>query len=195
MKTLWRIHECALARWRISLDAFVCSSREWNGVFENGWLGWLYDMFLFSIYMKVWFSTLHPIHPPMKRTVSSFTSEHLQQSLQHCNESISYDESTGYGGRSSATGNAHLPHHRDRCGRWVSAHLQQEHADFQVYGLPLQMCMWFWMTILYLVIQKSFATKDFMYIHLLFIALCPRDPSLRSGWQDKKRMTMTGYGE
>ena len=30
---------------------------------------------------------------------------------------------------------------------------------------------------------------------LLFIALCPRDPSLRSGWHDKKRMTMTGYGE
>ena len=30
---------------------------------------------------------------------------------------------------------------------------------------------------------------------LLFIALCSRDPSLRSGWQDKKRMTMTGYGE
>ena len=30
---------------------------------------------------------------------------------------------------------------------------------------------------------------------LSFIALCSRDPSLRSGWQDKKRMTMTGYGE
>ena len=82
----------------------------------------------------------------MERTVSSFTSEHLQQSLQHCNESISYDESTDYGGRSSATGNTHLPQHRDRCGRWVSAHLQQERTDFQVYGLPLQMCMWFWMT-------------------------------------------------
>ena len=27
MKTLWRIHECALARWRISLDAFGSSSR------------------------------------------------------------------------------------------------------------------------------------------------------------------------
>ena len=82
----------------------------------------------------------------MKRTVSSFTSEHLQQSLQHCNESISYDESTDYGGRPSATGNGHLPHHRDRCDRWVSAHLQQERTDFHVYGLPLQMCMWFWMT-------------------------------------------------
>ena len=30
---------------------------------------------------------------------------------------------------------------------------------------------------------------------LSFIALCSRDPSLRSGWHDKKRMTMTGYGE
>ena len=121
----------------------------------------------------------------MKRTVSSFTSEHLQQSLQHCNESISYKESTDYGGRSSATGNTHLPQHRDRCGRWVLTHLQQERTDFHVYGLPLQICMWFYMTILYLVIQRSFATKDLVYIHLLFIALCPRDPSLRSGWQDK----------
>ena len=33
MKTPWRIHECALARWRISLDAFVCSSRHVNSVF------------------------------------------------------------------------------------------------------------------------------------------------------------------
>ena len=82
----------------------------------------------------------------MKWTVSSFTSEHLQQSLQHCNESISYDESTGYGGRSSATGNTHLPQHRDRCGRWILTHLQQEHADFQTSGRPLQMCMWFYMT-------------------------------------------------
>ena len=82
----------------------------------------------------------------MERTVSSFTSEHLQQSLQHCNESISYEEPTGYGGRSSATGNGHLPHHRDRCCRWVSAHPTQERTDFQVYGLPLQMCMWFYMT-------------------------------------------------
>ena len=121
----------------------------------------------------------------MKWTVSSFTSEHLQQSLQHCNESISYDESTDYGSRSSATGNTHLPQHRDRYGRWILTHLQQEHADFQTSGLPLQMCMWFYMTILYLVIQRSFATKDLVYIHLLFIALCPRDPSLRSGWQDK----------
>ena len=102
----------------------------------------------------------------MKWTVSSFTSEHLQQSLQHCNESISYDESTDYGGRSSATGNTHLPQHRDRCGRWVSAHLQQERTDFHVYGLPLQMCMWFYMTILYLVIQRSFATKDLGSIHV-----------------------------
>ena len=93
------------------------------------------------IYIKNASRTLHPVHPPMKWTVSSFTSEHLQQSLQHCNESISYDESTGYGGRPSATGNGHLPHHRDRCGRWVSAHLPQERTDFQVYGLPLQMCM------------------------------------------------------
>ena len=76
----------------------------------------------------------------MKWTVSSFTSEHLQQSLQHCNESISYEESTGYGGRSSATGNGRLPQHRDRCGRWVLTHLQQEHADFQASGLPLQKC-------------------------------------------------------
>ena len=82
----------------------------------------------------------------MKWTVSSFTTEHLQQSLQHCNESISYDESTDYGGRSSATGNTHLPQHRDRCGRWVLTHLQQERTDFHVYGLPLQMCMWFYMT-------------------------------------------------
>ena len=82
----------------------------------------------------------------MKRTVSSFTTEHLQQSLQRCNESISYDESTGYGGRLSATENGHLPHHRDRCGRWVSAHLQQERIDFQAYRIPLQMCMWFWIT-------------------------------------------------
>ena len=82
----------------------------------------------------------------MKWTVSSFTTEHLHQSLQHCNESISYDESTGYGGRSSATGNTHLPQHRDRCGRWGSTHPQLERTDFQVYGLPLQMCMWFWMT-------------------------------------------------
>ena len=82
----------------------------------------------------------------MKWTVSSFTSEHLQQSLQHCNESISYDESTGYGGRSSATGNGHLTQHRDRCGRWASTHPPQEHTDFQVYGIPLQMCMWFWVT-------------------------------------------------
>ena len=85
--------------------------------------------------------TLQPVHPSMEWTVSSFTSEHLQQSLQHCNESISYKESTGYDGRSSATGNGHPPHHRDRCGRWVSAHLQQERTDFHVYGLPLQMCM------------------------------------------------------
>ena len=90
--------------------------------------------------------TLHPVHPSMEGTVSSFTSEHLQQSLQHCNESISYKESTDYGGKSSATGNTHLPQHRDRCGRWVSAHPPQERTDFQVYGLPLQMCMWFWMT-------------------------------------------------
>ena len=98
------------------------------------------------IYIKHASRTLHPIHPPMKRTVSSFTTEHLQQSLQHCNESISYDGSTDYGGRSSATGNGHLPQYRDRCGRWVSAHLQQECTDFHVYGLPLQMCMWFYMT-------------------------------------------------
>ena len=82
----------------------------------------------------------------MKWTVSSFTTEHLQKSLQPCNESISYDESTDYGGRSSATGNTHLPQHRDRCGRWVLTHLQQERTDFHVYGLPLQMCMWFYMT-------------------------------------------------
>ena len=93
------------------------------------------------IYILLYSRTLHPVHLSMKRTVSSFTSEHLQQSLQHCNESISYKEPTDYGGRSSATGNGHLPHHRDRCGRWVSAHLQQERTDFQVYGLPLQMCM------------------------------------------------------
>ena len=103
----------------------------------------------------------------MERTVSSFTSEHLQQSLQHCNESISYKESTDYGGRPSATGNGHLPHHRDRCCRWVSTHLQHERTDFQVYGLPLQMCMWFYMTILYLVIQRSFATKDLVCIHFI----------------------------
>ena len=30
---------------------------------------------------------------------------------------------------------------------------------------------------------------------LSFIALCSQDPSLRAGWYDKKRMTMTGYGE
>ena len=93
------------------------------------------------IYILLYSRTLHPIHPPMKWTVSSFTTEHLKQSLQHCNESISYDESTGYGGRPSATGNGHLPHHRDRYGRWFSAHLQQERTDFQVYGIPLQMCM------------------------------------------------------
>ena len=103
----------------------------------------------------------------MKWTVSSFTSEHLQQSLQHCNESISYDESTDYSGRSSATGNTHLPQHRDRYGRWVLTHLQQERTDFHVYGLPLQMCMWFYMTILYSVIQRSFATKDLVYIHFI----------------------------
>ena len=33
MKTPWRIHECALARWRISLDAFGCSSRHVNTVY------------------------------------------------------------------------------------------------------------------------------------------------------------------
>ena len=103
----------------------------------------------------------------MKRTVSSFTSEHLQQSLQRCNESISYDESTGYGGRSPATGNGHLPQNRDRCGRWVLTHLQQERTDFHVYGIPLQMCMWFYMTILYSVIQRSFATKDLVCIHFI----------------------------
>ena len=103
----------------------------------------------------------------MERTVSSFTSEHLQQSLQHCNESISYDESTGYGGKSSATGNGHLPHHRDRCGRWFSTHPPQERTDFQVYGIPLQMCMWFYMKILYFVIQRSFATKNLVYIHFI----------------------------
>ena len=103
----------------------------------------------------------------MEWAVSSFTSEHLQQSLQHCNESISYKESTGYDGRSSATGNGHPPQHRDRCGRWVSAHPQQESIDFQVYGIPLQMCMWFYMTILYLVIQRSFATKDLVCIHFI----------------------------
>ena len=32
MKTPWRIHECALARWRISLDASSCSSRHVNTV-------------------------------------------------------------------------------------------------------------------------------------------------------------------
>ena len=82
----------------------------------------------------------------MEWAVSSFTSEHLQQSLQHCNESISYDESTDYDGKSSATGNGHLPHHRDRCGRRVLTHLQQERTDFQTSVLPLQMCMWFYMT-------------------------------------------------
>ena len=82
----------------------------------------------------------------MKRTVSSFTSEHLQQSLQHCNGNIPHYGSTGYGGRSSATGNTHLPQHRDRCGRWILTHLQQERTDFHMYGLPLQMCMWFYMT-------------------------------------------------
>ena len=74
------------------------------------------------IYISHASRTFHPIHLSMEWTVSSFTSEHLQQSLQHCNESISYEEPTGYGGRSSATGNGHLPHHRDRCGRWFSAH-------------------------------------------------------------------------
>ena len=99
----------------------------------------------------------------MKWTVSSFTSEHLQQSLQHCNDSISYDEPTGYGGRSSATGNAHLPQHRDRCGRWVSAHLQQEHADFQTSGIPLQMCKQESNITLFC----SFATKDLVCIHFI----------------------------
>ena len=33
MKTLWWVHECALARWRISLDASACSSRLVNTVF------------------------------------------------------------------------------------------------------------------------------------------------------------------
>ena len=85
--------------------------------------------------------TFHPVHLSKKWTVSSFTSEHLQQSLQHCNESISYDESTCYGGRSSATRNGHLPQYRDRYCRWVLTHLQQEHADLQTSDLPLQMCM------------------------------------------------------
>ena len=120
--------------------------------FERNFKGGLYYTLILSarayvrIYIITCSRTLHPIHPPMKRTVSSFTSEHLQLSLQPCNGNIPHYGPTGYGGRSSATGNAHLPQHRDRCGRWVSAHLQQEHADFQTSGLPLQMCMWFYMT-------------------------------------------------
>ena len=49
-KTPWRIHECALARWRISLDAFACSSRRVK------WCSFS------PLYMKVCVSTLHPIH-------------------------------------------------------------------------------------------------------------------------------------
>ena len=128
----------------------------------------------------------------MKRTVSSFTTEHLQQSLQRCNESISYDESTGYGGRLSATENGHLPHHRDRCGRWVSAHLPQERIDFQVYGIPLQMCMWFYMKILYFVIQRSFATKDLVCIH--FIIHCFMfTRSFASLWMTNENINNNGY--
>ena len=129
----------------------------------------------------------NPSHyPPLYgRTVSSFTSEHLQQSLQHCNESISYDESTDYGGRSSATDNGHLPHHRDRCGRWVSAHLKQERTDFQMYGLPLQMCMDSIWQFSILSSRGALRRRISRTSTLLFIALCSRDHSLRSGWQYK----------
>ena len=128
----------------------------------------------------------------MKRTVSSFTTEHLQQSLQPCNGNIPHYGSTGYGGRSSATGNGHLPHHRDRYGRWFSAHLQQEHADFQSSGIPLQMCMWFYMTILYFFIRRSFATKDLVCIH--FIIHCfISTRSFASLWMTNENINNNGY--
>ena len=61
-KTLWRIHECALARWRISLDAFGSSSKRVKWRFSKRVKRFYRLCFCVPIYMKVCVSTLHPLH-------------------------------------------------------------------------------------------------------------------------------------
>ena len=55
MNAPWRVEEFPLTRLHVRQG-------EWNGVLENGWIGWFDEMFPFPIYMKVCVSTLHPIH-------------------------------------------------------------------------------------------------------------------------------------
>ena len=62
----WRIHECALARWRISLDAFGSSSKRVKWRFSKRVKRFYRLCFCVPIYMKVCVPTLHPLHRGLK---------------------------------------------------------------------------------------------------------------------------------